>query len=187
MGCKHISTAFAWIREVNPSSVLDVGVEFGRWGQLCCEHLDVRHDSHGEKDRRPRLVCIEGFEPMHPDFRYMYDDILTGDALERIHDVGLFDLVVIGDALERFTRVQSDCMLVNASAIAKAVLIVTTGSERSQGAMHGDGRERLHAVTKFRHVRGMFRVFRHQMFENGGRGWMALIEGQRARAGEGTP
>jgi len=179
----YISTAFAWIREANPSSVLDVGVVFGKWGFLCREHLDAWRDSRGRDGQKPRLVGINGSEPLHSDARCMYDDILVGDVLERIHDVGLFDLVMVSD-LEHLTRVQADCMLVNASAIAKAVLIVATSGRQP----HGDGRERRRTAIKFRHVRGMFRVLRHQTFEDSGRGyWMALLEGQQARAAECVP
>jgi len=186
---EHISTAIAWIREINPSSVLDIGIGFGKWGHLCREYLDVWCGSHERKDWKLRLVGIEGFEPyIHPGSKYMYDDILIGDALERIHDAGLFDLVIMNDVLEHFTRTQANCMLVNASAIAKAVLVVTPGGKWPQGALYGNEYERHRTVIKLRHVRNMFRVLRHQSFENGGRGyWMALLEGQQARAAEGTP
>jgi hypothetical protein len=187
----HISAAFAWIREMNPSSILDIGVVFGKWGYVDREEFfDAWRGDRVGSEWKPRLVAIGDTGP-HSDSGHMYDDIMVGDALDRIHDVGLFDLVITGGVLEHLTRVQADCMLVNASAIAKAVLVVAPGSDgskRPQYAPHVDGHERLRTVVKLRRVRNMFRVLRHQTFESCGRGyWMALLEGQQTRAVEWTP
>jgi len=168
---------------MKPRSVLDIGVGFGKWGHLCREYLDVWCGSTDREDWGVRIVGIEGFEPyIHPGSRHMYDEIVIGDAKEKIHEVGLFDLVIMNDVLEHFTRHWANCMLTNAVAISKAVLVVTPGSKWPQGALHGNEFERHRTVVKYRHVRNTFRVLKHQTFENGGRGyWMAMLEGHQAR------
>lgn len=184
---EHISTAVEWIRDVNPKSVLDIGVGFGKWGHLCREYLDVWCGSTSREDWKVRIVGIEGFEPyIHPGSRHMYDEIVIGDAKEKIHEVGLFDLVIMNDVLEHFTRHWANCMLVNAVAISKAVLVVTPSNKWPQGALHGNEYERHRTVIKYRHVKNDHRALKHQAFENGGRGyWMALLEGHQARLGGG--
>jgi len=180
---EHISTAIGWIRELGPASVLDVGIGFGKWGFLCREYLDVWCGSTEKSEWRTRIVGIEGFQPyVHPGTRHVYDEVLIGDATEKIHEAGLFDLVIMADILEHFTRHWANCMLVNAVAISKAVLIVTPGGKWPQGALNGNEYERHRSVVKRRHVRTMFPMLKHEDFENGGRGyWMALLEGHQAK------
>lgn len=178
---EHISTAIEWIRGEEPKSVLDVGAGFGKWGFLCREYLDVYNGRHFREDWKTRIVGMEGFERyIHPASRYLYDDIVVGDALVKIHEVGLFDLIIMGDILEHFTRHWANSMLANAVAMSQAVLVVTPGGRWPQGAVHGNEYERHRTVVKYRHVRNMFRVLKHATFENDGRGyWMALLEGHQ--------
>ncbi len=184
---EHISTAIEWIRDERPKSVLDIGVGFGKWGHLCREYLDVWCGSTDKQEWKTRLVGIEGFEPyLHPGSRHMYDEIVIGDAVEKIHEVGLFDLVIMGDVIEHFTRHWANCMLANAVSISKAVLVVTPGGKWPQDALHGNEYERHRTVIKYRHVRKMFNALRYATFENGGRGyWMTLLEGHRAKGKKG--
>ena len=84
----HISTAIDWIREVNPRSVLDVGVGFGKWGFLCREYLDVFNGRHFREDWKIRIIGIEGFEKyLHPASRYIYDDIVLLRKSRRLENL----------------------------------------------------------------------------------------------------
>lgn len=38
---QNLSYCVELIRQADPSSILDIGVGFGRWGMLCREFLDV--------------------------------------------------------------------------------------------------------------------------------------------------
>ena len=38
---QNLGEAVEWLRAINPSSVLDVGAGFGRWGFLIREFLEV--------------------------------------------------------------------------------------------------------------------------------------------------
>ena len=39
----YISDVITWVRKLQPKTVLDVGVGFGKWGHLFREYLDVMH------------------------------------------------------------------------------------------------------------------------------------------------
>ena len=176
----HISTAIDWIREVNPKSVLDVGVGFGKWGFLCREYLDVFNGRHFRKDWKVRIVGIEGFERyLHPASHYIYDDMVIGDAFEKIKKVGDFDLVIMADILEHFTSSKADTMMTEAVARSRAVLIVTPTNYWFQGAVHGNEYERHRTVVKHRHVRRMFQVLKYAQFDHDGeKYWMGLLQGR---------
>ena len=176
----HISTAIDWIREVNPRSVLDVGVGFGKWGFLCREYLDVFNGRHFREDWKIRIIGIEGFEKyLHPASRYIYDDIVIGDAIEEIEKVGEFDLVIMADILEHFTSSKAEFMLTQAVARSRAVLIVTPTTHWPQGAVHGNEYERHRTVVKHRRVRRMFDVLKYEQFDyRGDKYWMSLLQGK---------
>src|SRR6266568_4482900 len=83
-----VPTVIHLVRQLQPRSILDVGVGFGKWGHLFREYTDIQE---AERDparyqRHNWQVKIDGIEgysdyltEMH---RYLYNEIYTGDALE---------------------------------------------------------------------------------------------------------
>ena len=67
---------------LNPKSVLDVGVGFGKYGVLCREYLEL-WDGRGEYSQFLRRIDgVEVFAnyitPLH---KYVYDKVYTQDIL----------------------------------------------------------------------------------------------------------
>src|SRR6266702_657302 len=83
-----VPTVIHLVRQLQPRSILDVGVGFGKWGHLFREYTDIQE---AERDparyqRHNWQVKIDGIEG-YPDYltemhRYLYNEIYTGDALE---------------------------------------------------------------------------------------------------------
>lgn len=91
---------------LKPSSVLDVGVGFGKYGVLAREYLemwdgDMRYDRHEWKCTIDGVeVCESYITPLH---KYVYDRIFVGDIRDVIHRLDTqYDLVLAIDVLEHF-------------------------------------------------------------------------------------
>src|SRR5439155_62198 len=76
-----IPTIVHLVRQLQPRSILDVGVGFGKWGHLFREYTDILEAEHepSRYDRENWQVRIEGIEghaayltPMH---HFLYDQI----------------------------------------------------------------------------------------------------------------
>ncbi|HII30270.1 TPA: glycosyltransferase family 1 protein, partial [Candidatus Woesearchaeota archaeon] len=78
----QISKIMNLVVKLNPSSILDVGVGFGKYGVLCREYLELG-DGREEYDKFLRRIDgIEAFKnyitPLH---RFIYDHIYIGDGV----------------------------------------------------------------------------------------------------------
>ena len=141
------------LRQIQPQSILDVGVGFGKWGHLFREYTDIQESERDpERYRRDnwqvQIDGIEGFPgyltPMH---HYLYNRIHTGDALEVIQKLGRYDLVFMGDIIEHLEKENGMELLRQAVAHAhKAVIVSTPKYDTHQGALCGNDLERHRSV-----------------------------------------
>lgn len=89
----------------NPSSVLDIGVGFGRWGFLCREMIDVFNGRVHKDQWKLRIEGIEIFEKyIGAHQRSIYDHIHIGNARDVIKTLGRYDIIIIGDMLEHLSK-----------------------------------------------------------------------------------
>lgn len=101
----HVRHVMKHVLELRPSSILDVGVGFGRWGFLCREMLDVFSERHSPEQWKVRIEGIEIYEPYIQEHqRHIYDKIHIGDARTLTGALGRFDLVIIGDMMEHVDK-----------------------------------------------------------------------------------
>ena len=141
------------LRQIQPQSILDVGVGFGKWGHLFREYTDIQESERDpERYRRDnwqvQIDGIEGFPgyltPMH---HYLYNRIHTGDALEVIKKLGTYDLVFMGDIIEHLDKENGMELLRQAVAHAhKAVIVSTPKYDTHQGPLCGNDLERHRSV-----------------------------------------
>lgn len=96
------------IKQLQPKSILDVGVGFGKWGYLFREYTDIINSERnpGRYAKTGWKVRIEGIEAyrgyLHKAHNYIYDKIHIGDAKEIMSNLGKFDVIFFGDILEHF-------------------------------------------------------------------------------------
>lgn len=144
-----LSVVAAWVQTLRPTTVLDVGIGFGKYGLLFREYLDVsRRSERGERYDAPSTVVridgVEAYEPyVGPLQRAIYDHIYVGDALAVIPSLARYDLVFAADVLEHFTRADGERFLEAAAAhAAMGVLIVTPALDLEQDDVFGNPFER---------------------------------------------
>lgn len=96
-------------RQIQPASVLDVGVGFGKYGCLFREYLDIwgvkSVDEYAKSHWRTRIDGIDATkEYITPLHRFIYDEIYVGDVLSIIGTLGRYDVIMMGDVLEHFEK-----------------------------------------------------------------------------------
>jgi hypothetical protein len=133
---RHIADVLHVIYQVNPRRMLDIGVGFGKWGLLCREILDVYHE-RVQKDQWQTIIHgIEINEPYrNPLWKFVYDQILIGDAATIIDTAGTYDLILCCDVIEHFDKIDGQRFLNQLKKHASVVVITSPRGFSPQGAM----------------------------------------------------
>lgn len=141
---KNITYCIEKIREVWPSSILDVGVGYGRWGVLCREFLDVCRGDYDKNDWKTRIDGIEIFQNyLRPYHDYFYDRIIVGDAHAVLKKMNrTYDLIILGDVLEHFEKTKAiEFLNLCLNKSNYVMLNIPIGNGWEQGPQHGNAHE----------------------------------------------
>lgn len=138
----YISRVIEEVRKQKPTSILDIGVGFGKWGHLFREYLDVMKGRVFKKDWQLKLEGVEIFKPyIMGHQKYIYDKIHIGDIVDIIDNLGSYDLIFGSDFLEHLPKEKGLELLPKLRAHTdKLILVVPTGTAwlNSQGEMYGN-------------------------------------------------
>ncbi len=115
------------IMRVNPQTMLDVGVGFGKYGVLAREYLELLDGRKQYHDWQRRIEGMEVFaDYITPLHHYIYDHVYIGDAAELLPEMkSSYDLVLLIDVLEHFTREQGTAVLYSCLRIGRNVIVST--------------------------------------------------------------
>jgi hypothetical protein len=123
---QNISYCVGLLRRIKPSSVLDIGAGFGRWGVLAREFLDVWEGREARGLWKTRIEGIEVFAGcLTPVHDYVYDRVHVGDAVELLPQLGAYDVVYLGDVVEHQDKARGVQLLELARQHASRAAIVT--------------------------------------------------------------
>jgi hypothetical protein len=141
----HIPAVLGVLLRLEPSSVLDVGVGFGKWGHLIREYTDIRlseqnPERYHRENWKTRIDGIEGFpEYLTPMHHFLYDHIHVGDMRKVIDDVGRYDMILLADVLEHVEKADGEALLRKClEHCSGAVVISTPAVFRPQGPACGN-------------------------------------------------
>jgi hypothetical protein len=136
----QINTLIDLIVSINPKSLLDIGVGYGKYGFLSREYLDIDVSSTTYGNHNVQIDGIEGFPQYITDLqRNIYDRIFIGNALEVIDTIETqYDLILMIDVFEHFTEVDGNLMLNKCLKKGKHVLISCPKDMNEQGAEYGN-------------------------------------------------
>src|SRR5258708_35558700 len=91
----NIPPILAVLQNCRPTSVLDVGCGFGKYGFLSREYLDVQFGRLTPDQWQTRIVGIEAFAPYHhPVWDFVYDDIHVATPQAVMPTLGTFDFII---------------------------------------------------------------------------------------------
>jgi len=137
----QISAIMGYIEQINPSSLLDVGVGMGQYGFLSRTNLEninlfeVNGPTATQQPKENWNVRIDGIEgcdiyvtPVHD---YCYDNLLIGDALDILPELARdsYELVLAIDILEHFDKPEGLHFLSELKRIASRAVLVSTPKE----------------------------------------------------------
>lgn len=138
---QNISYNIDIVKRLNPKSILDIGVGYGRWGILFREFLEVWGDRNytGKWNR-----LIDGVE-IFPDYiksyhKYFYNNIFTENALDFLKRSGnRYELINCGDVIEHFDKKEGIELIDLCLKKSGYVLInIPTGDNWKQGAINNN-------------------------------------------------
>lgn len=83
------------------TSVLDVGVGFGKYGMLFREHLDVRRRRYSREEWQTTIDGVEIWEKyLTPVHQYIYNQIYVGDIAKLVDSLPVYDTILLCDVIE---------------------------------------------------------------------------------------
>lgn len=135
-----IPDVWAMLKKLQPKSILDIGVGFGKVGFLAREYLELW--GHRRYDPDKWQVKIDGIEA-HQDYilehhKLFYNDILIGDITEHLEIVKNYDVIVACDVIEHLSR-EVGCAILES---AKSYIVTTPAKFTAQGAAYNNEFER---------------------------------------------
>jgi len=138
----HVPDVASILATIKPSSFLDVGCGFGRWGFLAREVCDVCAGRYYRKDWKVRIDAVEAFggyiQPWH---REIYDSIYSTTIQEHIMEP--YDVIFAGDIIEHLDAPDVQPVLSKLLAYAdKALLVAVPLGVYPQGETYGNPYER---------------------------------------------
>lgn len=104
----HIPFVLDIVEALNPLSILDIGIGFGKWGYLFREYLDIvpaerQPDRYASKGWQVRIDGIEGFPQYISDIqRAVYSNIYLEQVEALVPRLDQYDVIFMGDVIEHF-------------------------------------------------------------------------------------
>ncbi len=134
----QISTIVKLITKLNPNSVLDVGVGFGKYGVLCREYLELNEDKPEYNKFVKKIDGIEVYEKyLTPLHNYIYDHVYVGNVLNLIDQMNYnYDLVLLIDIIEHFDKQQGKNLIKKLLKQNKGIFISTPKIVSKQGSQY---------------------------------------------------
>ena len=140
---ENITTIVRWIAEIDPASILDVGVGFGKYGVLAREYTDLRHGRYHRRDWKVVIDGIEIFDPYVNPTWDIYDRVFCEDAVELLPHLKNYELVLLCDVIEHLEKPVGQAMLAECRRMAtRAVIVSTPLGQFPQDPIHGNEHER---------------------------------------------
>jgi hypothetical protein len=130
------------VRHVAPSSVLDIGIGYGKYGMLLREYLKFWAPIDDLNIRTGTIDGIEAFESyITPGQKHYYDSIYIGNALDVLPNLPHYDLILLIDVLEHLDAEAGNRLLTLCQKKASHVLISTPIKMNVQGTIYGNDYE----------------------------------------------
>ena len=140
---------------LQPQSVLDIGVGYGKYGLLAREYLELWGWEENYGKNTHQIDGIEVYEPyILAHHRHIYDQIFVGNALEVLPKISQkYELILLIDVLEHFSFEDGKKLLELCKSCANYVLISTPRDIGTQGESYGNVYETHHFEWKARHLK----------------------------------
>jgi hypothetical protein len=144
------------VLERKPTTILDIGVGFGKYGVVIRERLDIWGRRFHPEEWSIVIDGIEGFEGYNnPIHNYVYNKVHYGKVEEVLPSLGMYDIALFIDVLEHFEKEDGLRILQTILDHTKTLIISTPIRVNPQGPYMGNELE-LH---KSQWSEGDFKLF----------------------------
>lgn len=93
------------LSQINPNSILDIGIGNGSYGFLCRQYLDIAKRRLRKEEWKTIVNGIEIFpEYKNPIWDYFYDNVIIGDVLDIVKEIRWYDVILLLDVIEHFSK-----------------------------------------------------------------------------------
>lgn len=127
-----------FIRKNRPhlSSVLDVGIGFGKGGFLIREYFDAKeYHRYQPKDWKVKITGVEIYPGYLSELqKTIYNKIIVGDIFKILPELGMFELAILGDIIEHFSKTDGLRLIKELFKHVKDIVITTTNGYLSHVA-----------------------------------------------------
>jgi len=114
-----------FLTRLNPSSVLDVGSGFGRWGFLCRCHLGVGESVVSNPSQDMKIEAIEAYpENVNSVYDAVYDKVHKGDAKLILPKLPKYDVIICSHIIEHFEKTDGWAFIEEAVRHANIAVII---------------------------------------------------------------
>lgn len=139
----NIPFVAAELQRLNPQSILDIGVGFGKWGVVAREYLEAWQGRFRREEWRVRIEGIEIFEGYrNPVWAAVYDQVYIGDAARILNALAQYDVGLICDVIEHIEKPDGRDLINRLLAHCQTVILTTPLSFWPQGEEHGNIRQK---------------------------------------------
>jgi hypothetical protein len=139
----QISDVLHVIEQLQPRTVLDIGVGFGKWGMLCREILEIYKGRVDSSTWEVQIDGIEIHEPYrNPLWEIAYDHVYCGNAVEVLTTLQSYDLIICCDVIEHFDKEVGHALIRNMLSHSKATILTSPRGFSPQGAIYENEYER---------------------------------------------
>lgn len=129
------------IIEKNPTSIMDIGIGFGKFGFLAREYTDVFHGRYFEWETK--IDGIEIFEKYITRLQQeIYDHIYIGNAIDILPTLDHYDMIICSDVLEHLNVRDGTALLEIIKRKCKFALVSTPVKVMHQDAVYHNEHER---------------------------------------------
>ena len=114
------------LQRLQPQSVLDVGIGFGKWGFLVREYLEAWEGRCTPDLWQLRIEGIEIWEAYrNPGWGIYYNHVHIGDAREIVSRLGNFDVGVCCDVIEHMNKSDGKELVSQILRVCKTLILTT--------------------------------------------------------------
>lgn len=142
---QNISYNIDLVKKLDPKSILDIGVGFGRWGILFREFLEVWGDNNFKGNWKRIIDGVEIFpEYINSYHDFFYNNIFIEDAQDFLKKTeSTYDLINCGDVIEHFRKPDAIEFISTCLNKSKYVLInIPIGPDWEQGEVNNNKHEK---------------------------------------------
>ena len=127
----------------SPSSILDIGCGFGKFGFLAREYTDIWGGDDRYWSWEVQIDAIEIYEKyILPHHRIIYNNIYIGNVLDILPVLQNYDMIICSDMVEHLSKNNGHKLLTLISHKSSIATITTPIGDRPQDEIYGNEYEK---------------------------------------------